>query len=267
MEIRSLGFRTDLAVLELGGSRIEDHGGHLIVRTPHNPAFWWGNFLLLPSVPEPAQIDGWLARFAAAFPEAAHIAVGIDDPAGTRDDAAGFLARAFDLDFSEVMIAGQVGPPATLTSDAICRQLHSDSDWQQSVELHIRCGDEPASATAEYRRFATAKAASNRSLVGAGHGGWFGAFIDDRLVAHMGLIRVAPDLARFQTVGTDPDFRRRGLAGMLVHHAGRVGLTEWGAKTLVMVADPDYFAIDLYRSLGFVTAESQLQIARRPPGG
>nr|MBA2558703.1 GNAT family N-acetyltransferase [Propionibacteriales bacterium] len=34
--------------------------------------------------------------------------------------------------------------------------------------------------------------------------------------------------------------------------------------TLVMVADPDYPAIRLYRSLGFVDTETQLQ-AERPP--
>jgi hypothetical protein len=32
-----------------------------------------------------------------------------------------------------------------------------------------------------------------------------------------------------------------------------------GAQTLVMVADPGYHAIDLYRSLGFAVTETQLQ--------
>ncbi len=33
-----------------------------------------------------------------------------------------------------------------------------------------------------------------------------------------------------------------------------------------MVADPNYFAIDLYRAAGFTSTETQLQI-ERPPGG
>ncbi|HET7120037.1 MAG TPA: GNAT family N-acetyltransferase, partial [Solirubrobacterales bacterium] len=72
------------------------------------------------------------------------------------------------------------------------------------------------------------------------------------------------DLARYQTVETDPSFRRRGLAGTLVHYAARYGLDELGARTLVMVADPDAEAIRIYRALGFAGTEVQLQIERSP---
>ena len=63
-----------------------------------------------------------------------------------------------------------------------------------------------------------------------------------------------------------PKFRRRGLAGSLVHHASEYGFDTLGAGTLVMVADPAYFAIDLYRAVGFVASESQLQVERAPAG-
>jgi hypothetical protein len=33
-----------------------------------------------------------------------------------------------------------------------------------------------------------------------------------------------------------------------------------------MVADPDYFAIDLYRAVGFTPAETQLTAERSPAG-
>jgi hypothetical protein len=42
------------------------------------------------------------------------------------------------------------------------------------------------------------------------------------------------------------------------------GLSELGARTLAMVADPTYFAIDLYRTLGFEATESQLMVERKP---
>ena len=47
MEIRSLGLRTDLVLLRLGGSVVEHHDDHVVVRTPDNPTYWWGNFLLV----------------------------------------------------------------------------------------------------------------------------------------------------------------------------------------------------------------------------
>lgn len=46
MEIVSLGYRTDLMLLELSGSTFHDTGEYAVIRTPANPGFWWGNFLL-----------------------------------------------------------------------------------------------------------------------------------------------------------------------------------------------------------------------------
>ena len=43
-----------------------------------------------------------------------------------------------------------------------------------------------------------------------------------------------------------------------MHHVSRYGLDELPAEyALVMVADPDYSAIRIYRSVGFVDTESQ----------
>ena len=51
MHVRSLAFRTDLALLERGGTEVTDRGTHLVVRTPGNPTFYWGNFMLLSEPP------------------------------------------------------------------------------------------------------------------------------------------------------------------------------------------------------------------------
>jgi hypothetical protein len=42
VEVRSLGYRTDLAILALEGSRVTDRGDHLVIRTRGNPNYWWG---------------------------------------------------------------------------------------------------------------------------------------------------------------------------------------------------------------------------------
>ena len=78
-------------------------------------------------------------------------------------------------------------------------------------------------------------------------------------------------LARFQSVETHPSFRGRGLAGTLLHHVGSFGLGDRGARTLVIVADPDDTAIRLYEAVGFRATETTLQAERWPgwdtPGG
>lgn len=264
MDVTSLAYRTDIALRRLGGAEVDDRGDHLVVRSPDNPHFWWGNFLLLPRVPAEDEIDGWSARFAAEFPTAAHVAMGFDGTAGRIEDLAGFARRGFTADASSVLTATDVREPARPNRDADIRRLGTDDDWTQAVELPLRCHDDGTGPGIQ-REFTTTRVAGIRRLVEAGSGAWFGAFVDGLLVSQLGLVRADTGLARYQLVETDPAYRRRGLAGTLVHRAGRYGLDELGARTLVMVADPDAEAIRIYRTLGFDDTEVQLQV-ELPPG-
>lgn len=262
MEIRSLGFRTDLALRRLSGSEVTDRGTHLVVRTPDNPTFWWGNFLLLPDAPvDEAAARGWMAEFEREFPDAAHRTLGVDRPDGSTEDLAPFEALGLSTDGGVVMTATAVHPPSQPNTEATLRPLAGDHDWAEQVELSM-AGEE----IGHDREFCTARARADRSLVDAGHGQWFGAFLGDRLVSSMGLFTASQGLARFQNVKTHPDTRGRGLAGTLVHHVAQFGFDELGAETLVMVADPTYLAIRLYRSVGFEDTETQLDATLRPPG-
>jgi ribosomal protein S18 acetylase RimI-like enzyme len=241
----------------MGGSRIDDQGDHLVIRSPHNPAHHWGNFLLLDAIPTEADVGRWADRFADAFPDAGRLTLGFDGTSGRVDDLAGFTARGCTAEAQTVMTSAAVLSPARRDPAAVHRALTDDRDWVQSVELRLRCN--VADPTYD-RTFVTAKVATQRALVEAGHGGWFGAFVDGRLVCQLGLFRTGPGLARFQSVETDPAFRRRGLAGTLLHHAGRHGVERLGARTLVIVADPEYVAINLYRTIGFRDTEAQCQV-------
>ena len=261
MEIASLAFRTDLAMLERSGSRVEDRDDHLVVRTPDNPTFWWGNFLLLPHAPaDEAAARAWLGTFEREFPDARHRTFGVDGTTGTLADLTTFTTRGLETEGATVMTATQVHEPPYPDVVARYRPLESDDDWTQQVELS-RAGE-----TLGYDLpYATARAAADRRLVEAGYGAWWGAFEGDRLLASMGLFAASEGLARFQSVKTHPDARGRGLAGTLVHRVSRYGFEELGAHTLVMVADPDYLAIRIYRSVGFADTERQLQAERKPP--
>ena len=90
MQIRSLAFRTDLALLTQSGSLVEEHDDCVVVRTPDNPSFYWGNFLLLRDPPQAA--EPWLARFEAEHPTARHRAFGLDVPDAEPSALAAFTA-------------------------------------------------------------------------------------------------------------------------------------------------------------------------------
>lgn len=259
MEIRSLAWRTDLALLRAAGSEVEDRGDHLVVRTPANPGFYWGNYLLLDSPAGPDAVPDWLLAFESAFPEAEHRTFGVDGADGSVDDLAPFRAAGMGVEASTVMTAQAVHEPPHPNAGATVRPLANDDDWAQQVELAL--SDEDLHGG---RVFATRRAAAERRLVDMGLGQWFGAFLDGRLAASMGLFVASEGLARYQGVMTHPDCRGRGLCGTLVHHAGRFGFDDLGVHTLVMVADPDYLAIRIYRSVGFTGSETQLQAMRVP---
>jgi hypothetical protein len=78
VEITSTAYRTDLALLELGGSVVDDRGDRLVVRTPSNPSFHWGNFLLLDRVPAAKDVPFLLGELDAMFPASHHRALGVD---------------------------------------------------------------------------------------------------------------------------------------------------------------------------------------------
>jgi ribosomal protein S18 acetylase RimI-like enzyme len=262
VEITSLGYRTDLLLLALGGSEVTDAGDHVVVRTPANPTFWWGNFLMLRAAIEPGELPKWLEVFASTFPDAKHVALGIDSVDGAAGDEDELTAAGFRVERSTVMTARSVVPPARPNTASTYRFLSSDDDWEQLVGLALVANPMEVEG---YEEFVRRREVGHRSIVEAGHGQWFGAFEDGRLQASLGLLTDGSGVARFQDVQTHPDDRGRGIASTLVHSASMYGFGELKAETLVMVADPEYLAIRIYRSLGFDGTETQVQVTKPPP--
>ena len=258
MHVDSLAFRTDLALAALAGSEVDDHGDHIAVRTPDNPTYRWGNYLLLAEAPTADSLPQWQDVFARTFPGVEHRAYGVATAHGTQGDLAAVAAAGFDAEAATVMTATAVHEPPRPNREATYRRLTSDHDWEQQADLWAS-GEDVGS-----RDFVVRKVAGERRMTEVGEGAWWGAFRGDRLAASMGLVAAGPGLARFQQVQTHPDARGRGLAGTLVHEVSRYGFDELGATTLVMVADPDYLAIRIYRSVGFDDTETQLQAEWRP---
>ncbi|WP_395695334.1 GNAT family N-acetyltransferase [Nocardioides sp.] len=259
MDIPSLAFRTDLSLARLAGSEVEDRGDHVVVRTPDNPDYYWGNYLFLPRPPTPDEVADWEEVFTRTFPRCRHRAYGVAVADGARDDLAAFAAAGLETEAATVMTATAVHEPPRPNHEATYRPLTGDEDWEQQVGLWS--AGEDVAATPDFVR---AKVAGERRMTESGQGAWWGAFLGDRLLSSMGLVAADPGLARFQQVQTHPDARGRGLAGTLVHRVARYGFEELGARTLVMVADPEYLAIRIYRSVGFEGTETQLQAQRRP---
>jgi len=262
MKVVSLGWRTDLMMLTLQGSTVTDRGSRLVVRTPINPAFQWGHFILHQHPPVVGDAERWLAEFAAEFPHAEHVALGVDGTEGVTGAVDELIGRGLPPELSTVMTAASVREPPRPNRDAVYRPLESDQDWAAAVD--VAAANHDGEDQPDYRRFETVRMRTRRTLAESGRGAWFGAFLDGQLLTTLGIFTDGSGVARFQSVNTVPSARGLGLAGTAVYHAARYGLDELGAQTLVIIADPDHVAARVYRSLGFAHRETQVQFAREP---
>ena len=258
MKLRSLGHRTDLIFARYDG-QVEDKGHYIAVRTPNNPTFWWGNYLIFESPPAAGDASVWLEHFRRDIgtpPETQHIAITWDSLNGEMGVVEPFIEQGLEADIMTVLATETLIPPPHPNSEADFRILKSDEDWQRALELQVLSRDEDFKNEAAYRAYRIPKMQRYRAMSEDGLGAWFGAFLDGELVADLGVYK-DDTLGRFQNVETHPNYRRRGLCGTLVYYAGKMALEKWNLRTLVMVADPDYHAARIYESVGFVAREQQ----------
>lgn len=262
---RALGFATDLALARLQGGLVEERPGYLVLRMPANPTFHWGNCLILDGPPERGSLGGWVDTFRAEHPEAGHVAIGIDTAEADIDPAEA-AARGLEVGRDVVLTtSGPVDDPRGPTPGIDCRAVPpADEDaWRRLVEMEVR--DEGGHDPEGHRTFVTRRYEGIRGLVRAGHGAWYAAYLPDgQPVSTLGLFSVGPGLARYQSVLTDARHRGRGIAGTLLRYAGRHGLADLGARSLVIVADPEGPAIGLYRAAGFTDHDQQWALYRAP---
>jgi len=261
--VTSLGYRTDLMLLGLQGSVIEPRADYQVVRTPANPTFYWGNFLLLGGPPAPGTVSSWMSTFAREFPGAKHVALGVDGTAGDAGDQSELATAGLAVERNTVLTTDMTSPPPHPNETAQFRTLDSDADWLAALELQE--AGHPDGKSEGWQGFGGRRLQARRQMQAKGYGAWFGAFQAGRMVSGLGIFGDGSGIARFQDVDTHPDHRNQGLAGTLVYQAGQYARKEMAARTLVIVAEPVGPAISIYRSVGFHDAETQVQLQREPP--
>jgi len=231
---------------------VEERDTYIVVRSPANPGYYWGNYLLFSQAPAPGDAPRWIERFRAEMavdPRVRHVALGWDsDEVGA---AAELEALGFELHAHPVLVATAPTPPPRPAPGLTVRTVDSDDDWRQ-VAAVVAAGAPELHQSPAYVQFEEARRARWRAMIDAGRGRWLGTFDGDRLIAHMGIFADG-ELARFQTVETHPDQRGRGACTHLVAAAIAIGLGELGARTVVVSAEPGQ-AERIYRRAGFTSA-------------
>lgn len=266
MTPRSLLWSTDIDVLAIDRC-VERRESYLLVRSPRNPGFYWGNFLLFDVAPAVGDGARWESAFEGEFsgdPAVRHRAFAWD----LTDRALGavaseFLDRGYELEERVGLVAApsELRPHPRENAGVSVRTLDPSEAalWQQVVELQV--AGRPASFSEEsFRDFVGRRLDELRELFIDSRGAWWVALIGDEVAGSCGLV-VTDGRARFQAVDTAEAHRRRGICSRLVVETAR----RTDAEHFVIAADPDYHALGLYESLGFRRREHVCGVFRRPP--
>lgn len=269
--IRSLAWATDIDVLP-ADRVLERHPGYWLVRSPSNPAHWWGNFLLFDDAPSAGDGERWESIFDRWF-GAGHRTLAWDRPDGELGAAdEELVARGYRLDHTVALVAA----PAAIrahpreSADVEVRPLDplagADEDlWEQVITVQTAARDASLETEVAYRAFSRRRQDDLRALFRLGRGAWWVALDGGDVVGSLGIVVSGPR-ARYQAVDTLASHRGRGICSRLVVEAAeRTRAANPSLRSFVICADPGYHALGIYESVGFAPGE-RVCGALRPPG-
>jgi ribosomal protein S18 acetylase RimI-like enzyme len=273
---RSLVLATDIDVLAIDHT-VGRGDGYLVVRSPGNPTFWFGNFLVFDDPPGPGDGARWERLFEREFadePRVRHRTVRWDRTDGEADASIDeFTGRGYDLE----SVVGLVAEPGELVAHPRANQEveirpldpttggQDEPLWASVVEIQV-AGRGAEMREDDYREFSDTRQAELRALFQTGRGAWYVALTPAGEVAASCGVVATGDRGRFQAVETAEHHRRRGICSRLVVDAAAHAAAAHSLRSLVIAADADYHALGLYESLGFGRRERISSLCRRPPG-
>jgi len=261
--LRSLGYASEFMVL---GARsvAEVHSDRIVLRTPEQPDFWFGNMVIFRG--EPSDPSTVIARFQRDHPEAGHVTLGWDETDMVRGkEIAALEAMGFTIDETEVLALEGRKTHFDLPDGLTAHAISGDSDWAQVTGLQTDTGVELGYLREKHAPFIAQRVAEWRRATEAGRGAWFGAFDGAQLVADLGIFTDGR-VARFQSVETRQSHRGRGICPALITRALAWVQSVAPDAIPVILADQNEVAGRIYRRCGFTPKERLIAAYRAPEG-
>jgi GNAT superfamily N-acetyltransferase len=246
MKTITAGWETDLTILRHSGSLIEEFEDHIIVRSPHNPEYHWGNFILVSDSSLVNDAERWQNTFVNAFPEATWVAIGLPQ---FPDISEAWTSLDLEIERMDVLKAVTPPPVPDLSSNYTSR-IFGEVDWELLLAREIAENKKSGNHDPEsFERYISNAIKGYEQLSRNGLAAWFGAFHDSELVADLGVV-ICGETARYQSVQTDERYRSQGLASHLLGTAAEWA-RERGCTSWVIVTESTNSAGRVYRRVGF----------------
>ncbi|CAM3666706.1 hypothetical protein VA7868_00173 [Vibrio aerogenes CECT 7868] len=266
MHIDSDGIRSDMIFHHFSG-QVTEKENYVVVKTPSNPGFYWGNYLVFPQPPLGGDFLHWRHLFVSEFrndQDVKHMSFCWLKPTEhIQTEYSDFLSQGFEYDEVLVLKGSQFCLPGRRNEEIQCRPVLTDAEWQQVIALHLLVYPDSCRNEAECL-YVDRTYAAYRSMQAAGLGGLHGAFIGDQLVASLGLF-FDGEIGRFQNVETHPDFRQRGICKTMVYDISVAAMQQHPQiRHLILHADSEYIAAEIYRSVGYEVCETICELCLTP---
>jgi GNAT superfamily N-acetyltransferase len=259
MKELSFDWATDLEILRLTGSDIQEYEDHIIVKTPSNPKYHWGNCLLVLDHSSVSQAQTWVSKFHQNFPKADWISIALPVMPKNLED---WQSHGISFDLLEVLQTNELPQAFPLPSGYLVRALDG-ADWELLAQKEIEENliskmYEPK----DYEEFIIQTNQARKELCEKGKAAWFGAFLENQLVASLGIV-ICGTTARYQSVETRSSHRKKGLASHLLGVAAKWA-AENGCINWVIVTESTNEAGRVYRRAGFNNVQGSVNAYKTP---
>lgn len=261
MEVRSLSYSTLLHTLSFSSS-IENKHEYLVVKTPGNPRYYWGNFLFFHHPPKQESMVEWELIFDKEFLDIPlkHKAFAWDSVGDSAIIVDPFINNGYYLEVDDVLLTSRIRKPNYYNSNLTITPIDSSSQWNQVTQLSMDCFC--PNPDMEYAKYVNKLRIDIEKEIREGKGIWMGAFLKDKLVGDMGLFQAGKGRGLVISVKTDPKYRKNGVCRTLLYKTAFYGFEHLGFKEIVMVADQNLSASKIYRSVGFQTCEQGFSLLK-----
>ena len=264
--IKNIGYLTDTIFHDRHGF-VEEHENYFAIRTPTNPSFWFGNFILFKRAPAAGDFDEWMEIHRDVFGDTLnHVTLAWDEPLqGFIDE---FTAADFRTSNGLALSMSAYGGGASINPNITVRPLSETSEWEAIIKQQIVIDREDFSYPDDGGSFRRTEMKSLRAMAEEGHGNWWGAFDGNELVGGMGLyFDETRTIGRFQYVTTRASHRRQRVCTTLLDRAVRHAFETVKVKQLVICtgAEDSNPAIPAYQQFGFREAVRSYALTSRDP--
>ncbi len=235
-------------------SVLHDVGDAIVITTPTNPFYRWGHVIVLKAPPKSEDRPRWRelhAKHIAPLQAVPNRILVWDGPAVDKETEAAYANDGLKYSSFDVLTLRALARPEFYNSQIEIRLLDGTSrEWEHITECNVESFGVKEDDT--YREYMMRRMAHYREMVATGRGTWYAAFLEGDFAGSLGIF-CGDGLYRFQQIAVRPNFRRRGVAGRLVHEAATRALQEFPDYPQVIAASRTGDAFRIYRALGFET--------------